>query len=80
MEAEVILDSMRAEEDDSLSCHHQDEAVQGLQRGNNDKMITIAFILCVAHWKGLIPHPAKVNKHFYQRKIHSYTQRHQFFK
>lgn len=30
MEAEVILDSMRAEEDDSLSCHHQDEAVQGL--------------------------------------------------
>lgn len=34
MEAEVILDGVRAEEDDSLGCHHQDEAVQGLQREN----------------------------------------------
>lgn len=34
MEAEVILDGVRAEEDDSLSCHHQDEAIQGLQREN----------------------------------------------
>lgn len=40
MEAEVILDGVRAEEDDSLSCHHQDEAVQGLQREN------ILFVSC----------------------------------
>jgi len=32
MEAEVVLDAVRAEEDGSLSGHHQDEAVQGLQR------------------------------------------------
>lgn len=34
MESEVILDGVRTEEDVSLSCHHQDEAVQGLQREN----------------------------------------------
>lgn len=34
MEAEVILDGVRAEEDDSLRRHHQDEAVQGLHREN----------------------------------------------
>lgn len=34
MEAEIILDGVRAEEDYSLSCDHQDEAVQGLQREN----------------------------------------------
>lgn len=34
MKAEVILDCVRAEEEDSLSCHHQDEAVQGLKREN----------------------------------------------
>lgn len=32
MEAKVILDGVRAEEDDSLSCHHKDEAIQGLPR------------------------------------------------
>lgn len=30
MEAEVILDGVRAKEDDSLGRHNQDEAVQGL--------------------------------------------------
>lgn len=34
MEAEVILDGVRAEEDGSVSCDHQDEAVQGLQGGH----------------------------------------------
>lgn len=34
MEAEVILDGVRAEEDDSLSRDHQNEAVQGLWREN----------------------------------------------
>lgn len=34
MEAEVILDCVRAEEDDSLSRHCQNEAVQGLRREN----------------------------------------------
>lgn len=32
MEAKVILDGVRAEEDDSLSCHHQDEAIKSLHR------------------------------------------------
>lgn len=32
MKAEVIPDGLRAEEDVSFSCHHQNEAVQGLQR------------------------------------------------
>lgn len=32
MEAKVVPDGVRAEEDVSLSCHHQDEAVQCLQR------------------------------------------------
>lgn len=31
MEAEVIPDGLRAEEDVSFSCHHQDEAVESLQ-------------------------------------------------
>lgn len=34
MEAEVILDGVRAEEDDSLGGHHQHEAVEGLQTEN----------------------------------------------
>lgn len=34
MEAEVILDGVRAEEDDPLSCDHQNEAVKGLWREN----------------------------------------------
>lgn len=32
MEAKVVPDRVRAEEDVSFSCHHQDEAVEGLQR------------------------------------------------
>lgn len=40
MEAEVILDGVRAEEDDSLSCHHQDEAIQSLQRENTFRMMS----------------------------------------
>lgn len=32
MEAKVIPDGVRAEEDVSFSCHHQDEAIQCLQR------------------------------------------------
>lgn len=34
MEAEVVLDGVRAEEDDSLGGHHQHEAVEGLQTEN----------------------------------------------
>lgn len=34
MEAEVILDGVRAEEDDPLSRDHQNEAVKGLWREN----------------------------------------------
>lgn len=45
MEAEVILDGVRAEEDDSLSGHHQDEAVQGLQR-ENILIQAITFDMC----------------------------------
>ena len=34
MEAQVVLDGVGAEEDDSLGRHHQDEAVQGLWTEN----------------------------------------------
>lgn len=44
MEAEVVLNSVRAEEDDPLSRHHQDEAVQGLQtKGNTQRFINITI-------------------------------------
>lgn len=34
VKAEVILDSVRAKEDDSFGCHNKHKAVQSLQREN----------------------------------------------
>lgn len=39
MEAEVVLNSVRAEEDDPLGRHHQDETVQGLQTEANTQFV-----------------------------------------
>lgn len=46
MEAEVIPDGLRAEEDVPFSCHHQDKAVQGLQR--SDGLLPPFYCLLIA--------------------------------
>lgn len=50
MEAEVIPDGLRAEEDVSFSCHHQDKAVQCLQRQTSpsDRLLPRFYCLFIA--------------------------------
>lgn len=47
MEAEVIPDGLRAEEDISFTRHHQDKPVQSLRRQTPPSSITAAFYCLV---------------------------------
>lgn len=49
MEAQVIPDGLRAEEDVSFSCHHQDKAVECLQRQTpSDRSLAPFYRLFIA--------------------------------